>query len=72
MAASIHPELASQLRFQVSLLRLCTVPHTEVSVKPEYAVSQANQIEEMAAQVPARVLARPLNYSLGQPSPERE
>ncbi|MBY0372582.1 MAG: hypothetical protein K2Q23_01225 [Bryobacteraceae bacterium] len=64
MASSIHPELASQLRFQVSLLRLCVVPHTEASVKPEYAVRQANQIEEMAAQVPARVAAKPLSYSL--------
>lgn len=64
MASSIHPELAAHLRFQVSLLRLCVVPHTEMSVKPEYSVRQATQIEEMAAQVPARVAAKPLNYTL--------
>lgn len=42
------------------------VPHTEASVKPEYAVRQATQIEEMAAQVPARVSAKPLSYSLNR------
>ena len=64
MAFSIHPETAAQLRFQVSLLRLCTVPHTEVSVKPEYAVPQATEIEEMAARVPVRAAAKPLKYAL--------
>ena len=60
--ASLQPELAAQLRFQASLIRLCTAPHMATSVRPEpstEAVSpQAEAIEKLAVLVPVRIAPR--------------
>lgn len=59
---SLQPELAAQLRFQASLIRLCSAPHMAQSVRPEQldpaAQPQANAIEKMAVLVPVRAAKR--------------
>lgn len=60
---TLHPELAAQLRFQASLIRLCSAPHMTESVRPEMverlpSQPQAEAIEKMAVLVPVRVRAR--------------
>ncbi len=54
---TLHPELAAQLRFQASLIRLCSAPHMTETVRPE-TQPQAEAIEELAVLVPVRVRAR--------------
>ena len=61
--ASLQPELAAQLRFQASLIRLCTAPHMATSVRPEQSTDvapqpQAEAIEKLAVLVPVRVAPR--------------
>ena len=59
---TLDPELAAQLRFQASLIRLCSAPHMTESVRPERAAparqAQAEAIEELAVLVPVRVRPR--------------
>ncbi len=54
---TLQPELAAQLRFQASLIRLCGAPHMAESVKPE-SRTQADAIEDLAVLVPVRVPLR--------------
>ena len=61
--ASLQPELAAQLRFQASLIRLCTAPQMATSVRPEEPTDlapqpQAEAIEKLAVLVPVRVAPR--------------
>ncbi len=51
--AIVQPELAAQLRFQASLIRLCSAPNMSQSVKPE-SRTPADAIDEMAVLVPVR------------------
>ncbi len=59
---TLDPELAAQLRFQASLIRLCSAPHMTESVRPEISAparqTQADAIEELAVLVPVRVRPR--------------
>ena len=56
---TLHPELAAQLRFQASLIRLCGAPHMAESIRPEVTRQpQAEAIDELAVMVPLRVAAR--------------
>lgn len=52
--ASVQPELAAQLRFQASLIRLCSAPSMSQSVKPE-SRTPADAIEDLAVLVPVRL-----------------
>ena len=57
--ASLQPELAAQLRFQASLIRLCTAPQMATSIRPEEPTDvdpqpQADAIEKLAVLVPLR------------------
>ncbi len=60
--ATLQPELAAQLRFQASLIRLCS--HMNESVRPEQVTAepaeapQATAIENLAVLVPVRVAPR--------------
>ncbi|MBY0502990.1 MAG: hypothetical protein K2X03_03705 [Bryobacteraceae bacterium] len=57
---TLHPELAAQLRFQASLIRLCSAPHMNETVRPEAAPvrTPADTIEDLAVLVPVRVRPR--------------
>jgi hypothetical protein len=56
---TLQPELAAQLRFQASLIRLCGAPDMTQSVRPEsFRHPQAEAIEELAVLVPVRVAPR--------------
>jgi hypothetical protein len=59
---TLQPELAAQLRFQASLIRLCSAPHMAQTVRPEQlqpaTQPQAAVIEELAILVPVRVAPR--------------
>jgi len=58
--ATLQPELAAQLRFQASLIRLCAAPHMTGSVRPETVIREprAEAIEDLSMLVPVRVAPR--------------
>lgn len=62
MANPLPPETAAHLEFQLSLLRLCAVPHLRESVKPE--VATAHEAVEEFAEIPATAALQRLKRDL--------
>lgn len=60
MANPLPPETANHLEFQLSLLRLCAVPHLRESVKPEVAMAPEEQFAEIPATKALQSLKRDL------------
>lgn len=58
------PELSAQLRFQASLIRLCSAPTLSQSVRPEVR-TPADTIDELAVLVPVRLAPKSERIAAG-------